>query len=1003
MDPLLITTKIDTSGFNQLASTGEAAMARLVQATLRVKAETAALKEAYSRLGEGAAAGNAAFTAAIATHEASVVAATVALKAAKAAVDDLNSSEERETATLGANISARQSATASISLAEGRMMGANRAAGAFLATTLGLGPVLQAAFPVIGALALVEVLVHVGGAIRDATEALVGWDKASKQAYAEVEKANERAIAQQISLKIGTTELGVIGKEGASRAAAEVTKWAEQEKILQQAIADAGKSLGTINGQIEELNARTKPSAPAQALGVLGTGLDAPYNLARKALPPPADIPATDNLDTLTKKQGQLNQLVTKYRDELENIQKIHKPGAEALVPLAEAKQAEELGAARIEARSKSDAADIALAEATSKHLLEIGKITATQEAFDFGEAEQKKIDIRIHALQQLDALKEKSPTYSTDAGAQADVTKSQGEIAALQAQRQQLAVESADKVEKAEVEAQIKSVDAQIEAATRGSQEKIDLTQREVDIAVAAYGKQGTAYDAAIAKNIEATRELAAERQRLLDESVRASTQQATAEEKSSLDSIKSQQNTTATQGDITRQRISLQSTTGGVSSRTIYAEQTSALESATAQQVALAKEAADAQIAAQEKIKAAHLAAATQDSSPEQKQKDIDAATEASNRIVEIQAQAQTQITAIQGKAAKEREQLWIQEVKEEQKAINDFVAQGTSAFNNFLITITTTKGRGNEFRFIAEEWQKTLFSMEKEFLSFILKTVENTELFKSITGGLQKALGSVLSSIGLGPASSSVATGTAAAGAAQATASVDKGADAASMVAFNAALKPATVGLTQMAAAAHAVTTAEATEAPATQAVTAAKISEAPITTASIAAKSAEIPATTAATAAQVAQVPAVSSSTIAHAVHAPSVAASTVAHLAHAPAIIADTAAVIVHKIIELATSFDEGGYVPRTGMAMIHAGERVATPDMWKEIGQMGERGEDGEDAEDSGGSHTFNIHHHTNVSALDGADVGRVLHREKGKVSKEIMNYVKRGSLRLPR
>jgi hypothetical protein len=134
-------------------------------------------------------AGSSAATAAMAEHEAAVVSATVALKSAKAAVDNLTESEDRETASLAANISERQAATGTISIAEGRMMGANRAAGAFLATTLGIGPVLQAAFPVIEAIALVEVLLRVGSAVKDATEALAGRDKEARIAYENDEKS----------------------------------------------------------------------------------------------------------------------------------------------------------------------------------------------------------------------------------------------------------------------------------------------------------------------------------------------------------------------------------------------------------------------------------------------------------------------------------------------------------------------------------------------------------------------------------------------------------------------------------------------------------------------------------------------------------------------------------------------------------------------------------------------------------------------------------------------
>jgi hypothetical protein len=56
-----------------------------------------------------------------------------------------------------------------LSVLEGRMMGSNRAAGAFLTSVLGLGPVLSAAFPVIGAIALIGVLGQMVGAVQNLT------------------------------------------------------------------------------------------------------------------------------------------------------------------------------------------------------------------------------------------------------------------------------------------------------------------------------------------------------------------------------------------------------------------------------------------------------------------------------------------------------------------------------------------------------------------------------------------------------------------------------------------------------------------------------------------------------------------------------------------------------------------------------------------------------------------------------------------------------------------
>ena len=908
MDPLLITTQADLSGANQVASGIEAAMGRVVASQLRVKAETLALKDAYSTLGPSAAQGNASAVAAIAEHEAALVAAASALKAAKVAVDELNAGEERETGTLAANVSQRQAATASISLAEGRMLGSNRAAAAFLATTLQLGPALQAAFPVIGALALVEVLYHVGDAIKEGTEALVGWDKAAKQAYVEVEKANTRLIEQQVALKLGETELGTVGKEGAAKATAEVQKWSAQQKILQDEIATTGLALGRINTQIEELKARPVEEKAGMFGAISPMAAVEAAHIAPKPVEP-VPIAATDNLESLIKTQEQLTREVEKYRGELLKIQQIHKPGAEALVPLAEARQAEQLGAAAIEARQKGDEAKIALAEATAKHLLDLGRTTATQEEFELGEDEQKKLDIRINALKQLDALKQKSPTYSTDAAAQAEVAKNEGEIAALQTQRQTIALQTADKVQKAETEAQLKAIDLQIDAADRGSREKIALTQREVDIATVAYNKQGSVYDAAVAKNIAATKEFEDERQRLLEESVRAAAEQATADEKTALIGIKAEQEHAAAQAELSRQRIAFQSTTGGVNARAIYNEQTEALAAATKKQIDLVNQEADTEIKTQEKIRDAHLAAASEDATAEQQQKDVDAAVSAADRIIEIQAQAQAQITTITDKAAKEREQLWQQEVKEEQKAIAEFVTQSTAAFNNFLITITTTKGRGNEFRFIAQEWQKTLFGMEKDFLSFILKTVENTNQFKAITAALQKVLGSVLGAIGLPGAGAAVGGG--AGGAAQA-----------------------------------ATTTANTT---------------------------------------------AVGLNTAAD------TALTTALGLMNV-AIDANTDALFVDAFTP---KFQEGGVMDNTGWAILHAGERVLTPGERKEY----EEGRAGGTviAGGDGGGDTFNIHHHTHTSAMDGVDLERTLRRNQAKVSNQIMRSIKAGKLRAPR
>ena len=94
-----IRTTVDLRGLTQLSAAAQSAMGQVVAATLRVRAETKALKDVYAPLGPSAVAGSNAVTAAIAQHEAAVVSATAALKSAKAAVDNLAESEDWGTAS----------------------------------------------------------------------------------------------------------------------------------------------------------------------------------------------------------------------------------------------------------------------------------------------------------------------------------------------------------------------------------------------------------------------------------------------------------------------------------------------------------------------------------------------------------------------------------------------------------------------------------------------------------------------------------------------------------------------------------------------------------------------------------------------------------------------------------------------------------------------------------------------------------------------------------------
>jgi hypothetical protein len=70
-------------------------------------------------------------------------------------------------------VSANVSAAASMGILEGRTLSMNRAAANFMTRVLGLGPLLQAAFPIIGAVAMLDVLYQMRGSLAKAHQSAV--------------------------------------------------------------------------------------------------------------------------------------------------------------------------------------------------------------------------------------------------------------------------------------------------------------------------------------------------------------------------------------------------------------------------------------------------------------------------------------------------------------------------------------------------------------------------------------------------------------------------------------------------------------------------------------------------------------------------------------------------------------------------------------------------------------------------------------------------------------
>lgn len=139
------------SGMAQASSVVQSGSDKMSTALKNQANAAAQLSEAYRAFGSAASQGSQQAADALGEYVA-------AAKSADAAVQALNSTEQQETATVRSSISARMAASSELRVMEGNMMGSTRAAAALLSTLPGVGAAMQAAFPIFGAVALVEIL-----------------------------------------------------------------------------------------------------------------------------------------------------------------------------------------------------------------------------------------------------------------------------------------------------------------------------------------------------------------------------------------------------------------------------------------------------------------------------------------------------------------------------------------------------------------------------------------------------------------------------------------------------------------------------------------------------------------------------------------------------------------------------------------------------------------------------------------------------------------------------
>jgi hypothetical protein len=1016
MDPLLITTQVDLSGANQLASGVEAAMARVVAAQLRVKAETIALKDAYSALGPSASAGNQAATAAIAEHETALVAASTELKSAKAAVDALAASEENETSVLTRNISARQAATATISLAEGRMLGANRAAAAFLSTTLGLGPILQAAFPIIGIAAFATVLYEVGKGAYDLYQNIVNLKgqiealgEASSKTAREAAAANWEYIQTYAELLKAQGKFGAAQQELASHAGDKPERLSlglskEQLKELPQAMQDFAKSLEQVNtaGQasavFKELDKQIDETA--KKIQDLQDKIDHPKTVTIATYGVPTQVP-----EDTSRYSAQLTA-ATEYENSLKNLRQAN----------ASTQAAEQNKVAR-------DAITLSKDAATQQ-------ASALKNLEDVTVASYERQRAEAHAYYEQGII---DAQQWAEASAAADI--------AIAAAHEQYYTKAAGLFRAAG--------DAQKASALSAEGQKSAFSSQTKDLEDLAKGyetlnKTLEEYQGSLLKEVanekEDSSQMKASAQAII-EKLNANRQLVTSEQQLS---------------DTTRQYdYSARANAIAIAGAKEYNAEASTrtalqalyqLENEDAVNEIKKREAEQIANIAAAQAEIARLQSVTGGTNEEQANRGVDLSYWQA-QLTQLQAAydvSQGQILAKNQQFNQQMTSSLVGAIKQQEAALNEFVSQGTAAFNSFLVTITTTtgvvNGRPSEFRFIGEEWQKMVFQMEKDFLSAILKMIEDTALFQGIQNKIKNAFANLFGSIGLGPTSGAGAGAGAGAAVGGATTAEQSTATSA-LIAFTAALHTSTLALTQGNVATNADTAATHASAVATLTDTGATHTDTAATLTSTAATHTDTAATVTSATASHAGAAATLTSAGANTANATAATTSATVFGSHTLAVIADTIATQAHKIAQF-LGFEEGGVIPFTGLHLLHAGERVLSVKQRASYEQMAAAGgerlpahafdtfrsaqyafagaeslrarDDGETDDrpessrsaassvGSGDSSASDMHFHYHaspVSALDSAGVRDVISNNRKEWEKIAMDGVRRGAI----
>lgn len=145
----------------------------------------------------------------------------------------------------------------------------NRALSRLIAQSSTLGPIFAAAFPVIGAIAAVQVISMMIDKIKEVSEEMAGWDKRAQKTYEDMAQASRAAIDQQRELAKAMREVQEVGLGGTGKASLVVKNQAADTKDWANAAAEAQHQLNRLNAEAK-IFSKTEMLTSATSGGVGG-------------------------------------------------------------------------------------------------------------------------------------------------------------------------------------------------------------------------------------------------------------------------------------------------------------------------------------------------------------------------------------------------------------------------------------------------------------------------------------------------------------------------------------------------------------------------------------------------------------------------------------------------------------------------------------------------------------------------------------------------------------